>query len=84
MIIITETAAYANFPAVTVRNSTERLTALYAENLLMLDEMAKQVYIVNAYDRKPVYRGCEQPTEAECTILNCMGEEIARGTLTFY
>ena len=73
---------YANFPSVTVRNASERLTALYAENLLMLDEMAEQVYIVNAYDRKPVYLGCEQPSEAEYTILNCMGEEIARGTLT--
>ena len=73
---------YANFPSVTVRNASERLTALYAENLLMLDEMAEQVYIVNAYDRKPVYLGCEQPSEAEYTILNCMGEETARGTLT--
>ncbi|MBO5219151.1 MAG: alpha-galactosidase, partial [Clostridia bacterium] len=73
---------YANFPAVTVRNASERLTALYAENLLMLDEMAEQVYIVNAYDRKPVYLGCAQPAEAEYTILNCMGEETARGTLT--
>ena len=73
---------YANFPAVTVRSATERLTALYAENLLMLDEMAEQVYIVNAYDRKPVYLGCEQPSEAEYAILNCMGEETARGTLT--
>jgi len=73
---------YANFPSVTVRNATERLTALYAENLLMLDEMAEQVYIVNAYDRKPVYLGCEEACEAEYSILNCMGEETARGTLT--
>lgn len=73
---------YANYPSVTARNSKERLTALYAENLLILDELADCVYVVNACGREPIYLGCKQPGVVEYTLIDCMGNEIAGGSLS--
>ncbi len=73
---------YSNYPSVTVRNADERLTALYGENLLMLDEISPRAYVVNAYTRGNVYVGSSQPYEAEYRLLDCMGNETGRGEIT--
>lgn len=73
---------YSNYPSVTVRNADERLTALYGENMLMLDEISPRVYIVNAYTREPVYVGSRQPFEAKYRLLDCMGNETGQGKIT--
>lgn len=73
---------YSNYPSVTVRNQNERLTALYGDNLLILDEISPRAYIVNAYTREPVYVGSKQPYEANYRLLDCMGNETGRGLIT--
>ena len=73
---------YSNYPSVTVRNADERLTALYGENLLLLDEISPRAYIVNACTREPVYVGSKQPYEAGYRLLDCMGNETGRGEIT--
>ena len=72
---------YMNYPSVTVRSRAERLTALYGEQMLILDEISSCVYIVNAYTRDAIYIGSVQPYEAEYQILNCMGDETAHGKI---
>lgn len=73
---------YSNYPIVTVRNTDERLTALYGENLLMLDEISPRAYIVNAYTRGPVYVGSKQSYHAVYRLLDCMGNETEHGEIT--
>ena len=72
---------YMNYPSVTVRNQNERLTALYGEQLLILDKITPNIYIVNAYTRAPIYVGSSNTYETEYQLLNCMGEETGRGTI---
>ena len=72
---------FANYPCVTVRNRSERLTALYGENFLTLDEISPRIYLVNAFGRGPVYLGSSRPFAAAYTLLDCMGNETGRGEL---
>lgn len=73
---------YSNYPSVTVRNKNERLTALYGENFLILDDVKNTTYIVNAYSSKPIYLGSDEPTSGKYHMLDCMGNTTERGNIT--
>ncbi|MCI8387227.1 MAG: glycosyl hydrolase [Clostridiales bacterium] len=73
---------YNNYSSVTVRNESERLTTLYGESLLILDETAPRVYIVNAYERTPIYVGSSVEAKYAYKLVNCMGDDVGSGEIT--
>lgn len=72
---------YANYPVVTVRNEHERLSALYAEQTLVLDEACERVYAVNAAGRAPIYLGSREPYQAAYRCIDCKGVETESGKI---